>query len=450
MRFPGLIVAVTSLLLVGLLGGAPARAFSRESPQGADFVALSALGGDGIPGNASAAYHQLRKRGDEARPALRRGLGSDDWQQRLLSAVLFAQLEPSGDDLSLVCRILIAHLPDNQIRGDATLAGHGLIALGTPALPYVDAVSWHLHGETIERFQLAEQCERLRHDMSDTGFSRAERARSTAALAKLRINVAWVGPGKHACPELPAARPTEQQGIERLLSDLGHDERKGNAVFAYHALSFWEHHVANSRRPREWVPAAPQMPRGEALIRPLLWKGLVSEDRQRRQLCCVLLIYRAVEPTAVLLEVCIEALEQDEFGSYETIDVANANAAARYMLKHPKFASPFLHGGLKAMSETVRIRSAAILAQARDPRTQEYAPFLVGRLVSNDMPDDATLSGRSLCLLGPAALPYLEGKPVDEQQAHYFVVIRESIHAREADPPVRIPFSSGEMYGLAR
>jgi len=448
-----LIVAVTSLLLVGLLGGAPARAFSQESPQRAvldDLEDLEALADDGIPGNASAAYQRLRERGDEARPVLRRGLERNDWQQRLLSAVLLAQRNPMGDELTLVCRVLIAHLPDNEIRGDATLAGHGLIALGTPALPHVDAAIWQLHGETTEHEQLAEQCERLRLNLSDTKRNHAERARSTAALATLRINFAWVGPGKPTCPELPTSRPTEEQSIERFLDDLGHDELQGNAVIAFRALSNWDRHVGSSRRSWEWVPAGREMPRGEALIRPLLWKGLASEDRQRRQTCCVLLIRRSVEPTSALLEACMEALQQDEFGSYDTIDMANANAAARYMLRHPKIASPFLHGGLKAKSETVRIRSAAILAQARDPRTQEYAPFLVGRLVSNDMPDDATLSGRSLCLLGPAALPYLEGKPVDEQQAHYFAVIRESIHAREADPTVRIPFSSGEMYGLAR
>jgi hypothetical protein len=71
---------------------------------------------------------------EEARPALQRAVYSADDQQRFLAAFLLAQ-GGARDQLPYVARLLIEHLGDNSIEGDAVMAGHGLWCLGPAVLP---------------------------------------------------------------------------------------------------------------------------------------------------------------------------------------------------------------------------------------------------------------------------------------------------------------------------
>lgn len=70
----------------------------------------------------------------EAERQLRWGLGSRDSQQRFLCAYILAQ---GGFDDPAARGILVDHLRDNHIAGDALMAVHGLTCLGEAVLPTV-------------------------------------------------------------------------------------------------------------------------------------------------------------------------------------------------------------------------------------------------------------------------------------------------------------------------
>ncbi len=82
---------------------------------------------------AAASLRWLVEDPDPAVPELRRALRQGDAQQRLLAAFALSKSR-SRHDLALVCRILVDHLNDNDIQGDALLASHGLYCLGREAL----------------------------------------------------------------------------------------------------------------------------------------------------------------------------------------------------------------------------------------------------------------------------------------------------------------------------
>ena len=412
-----------------------------EHPMKVDLDALRGLCDDAIPGNCSTSYKFLLARGVKACTTLRWGLASDDWQQRLLSAVLFTRLQPRGDDLELVSRILIGHLADNNFRGDSRLAEIAIVALGEPIRPYLRAAAWNAEG------QLATKCSLV---YISTSSHRPNSANAANALETLRVDVEWIGEGEPSPPALSPAIPTTSERVVQLFAALAGDQRKGNANEAYY--DFRVVHFANrdTERPGHWGPTQTRPPRDEELKLPLIWSGLRSEDRQQRQLCAMLLVERMVSPSDLLMEVLVEALEQDELGSYRTLPLANADRSGQFLIANTKQASAHLHLALESKSQSVRIRAAAILAQGRDPKVSAYAPLLVEHLANNSIPDDAVLCGQSLALLGPLALPWLEATPKDEQQAHFFEVIRRSIQMLEEDPKARLPFSQGGMYALAR
>lgn len=115
----------------------------RDETASPDLFATSveALGQIAVPGYHETLIHRpavdafrwLATRGAEPAAALRRGLESADAQRQFLCAFLLAR---SGADapLGILCRVLVEHLNDNRIGGDALLAAHGLYRLGQRAL----------------------------------------------------------------------------------------------------------------------------------------------------------------------------------------------------------------------------------------------------------------------------------------------------------------------------
>jgi len=71
-----------------------------------------------------------------ATPSLRPALSSDDGQQRFLAAFILG-CASRGEDASVVCPLLIAHLNDNRIPCDAGMARVALYRMGTSALPHI-------------------------------------------------------------------------------------------------------------------------------------------------------------------------------------------------------------------------------------------------------------------------------------------------------------------------
>jgi len=86
--------------------------------------------------NASSASRYLITWAYEAKPQLKRGMQSSDAQQRLLSAAIVGH----ANMVSLAheaAPILIEHLRDNKVRGDAKVAAPALYQLGPAVIPWL-------------------------------------------------------------------------------------------------------------------------------------------------------------------------------------------------------------------------------------------------------------------------------------------------------------------------
>jgi hypothetical protein len=105
---------------------------------------------------------------------LRRGLQGGDAQQRFLCAWLLAH---SGDTehVDAICRELLPHLADNEIRGDAVMATNGLYRLGAAALPALRW--WRPHVDEQARAMI----DLVVSDLQQPPRNRAELARRGAA-----------------------------------------------------------------------------------------------------------------------------------------------------------------------------------------------------------------------------------------------------------------------------
>lgn len=97
----------------------------------------------------------LEKHTRAALPYLYRGLRSEDASQRFLCAYLLAC---DGDTFTIAetCPLLIEHLADNQIAGDALMSAHALYRLGAPALPFVRGAMGQTSGQALSLLQLVE------------------------------------------------------------------------------------------------------------------------------------------------------------------------------------------------------------------------------------------------------------------------------------------------------
>ncbi len=432
----------------------------------ADQVVRADLRDDDIPGNAGAAYGRLLRRGAAVRPALVEGLRVADWQERLLSAVLLAQLPADGltaDELDELIRTLIGHLSDNRIRGDARLAASALVVIGQPVGPYIRASAWHAEP------QLADLCKRLVRTLNSDRKRLSAQRQSRSELERPCASLAWAGPGPAVAPAPAGPLPDATESLRRRLVDLGADNRKGNAYGAWLTLKSQIDlagiHRSASRERMDplaeffrrrgegppYVPTRPPWAEGTEetrLLRKGLHSALADPDRQRRQLAGHVLMRADEFPTRALLAVAVEALELDAFGSSSTVPAANANRAGTWLLAHLEQAGPELLAALEHPSHAVRVRAAAVLAEGKHPAHRAYVPLLIHHLADNDIEHDATLAGRSLALLGPAARPWLDRQPIDQQQAAYLDVIRSAITLREVDRDAQLPFSHGGMYGL--
>jgi len=99
-------------------------------------VSFESLRHDGVPRSAASSASYLLRHLDLAETNVRRGLESDDAQQRLLCAGLLA-LGGRTQYAEAVMPILIAHLADNSSTVDATFAVQAIGGLGQAALPHL-------------------------------------------------------------------------------------------------------------------------------------------------------------------------------------------------------------------------------------------------------------------------------------------------------------------------
>jgi len=89
--------------------------------------------------NAKSGTAYLLRHPEAIREELYAALGSDDSQQRFLSAVILGHLG-SGDAARRICAILIPHLADNRLPGDGVYAALGIYGLRQDALPWIERV----------------------------------------------------------------------------------------------------------------------------------------------------------------------------------------------------------------------------------------------------------------------------------------------------------------------
>ena len=434
----GVLQALSRTLFAAIIGSfcistVAAQGLERRPLTDDDQLALNALLDDDIAGNCATAYFHLSKRGLAAKATLISGLDSEDWQQRFLCAVLLAPLDPSEALKERVCRILIGHLPDNQIKGDALVASHALIVIGPDAFPYIRAASWHAEG------QFAVQCKLLRSDTNIHNWSFEDRARASTALANYYVSLRWLGSGEPSAPAMSVPIPSEAERRQQAFIDLASDHRRANALAAYGFLT--------PRQLRYWSEPPSKPPVENDQVLQLLENALLDSDRQRRLLAASSLMLRQRTPSTALLKAAMESLKLDDFHTWAQrgVPIANAGQAARFFMRYKDESRPFLLAGLTNESYAVRLRAAAILAQSHDWQVERYVPILIDHLRNNDLNNDATMAAFSLAILGADALPWLEQSPVDAQQAHYFQVIRASIQQREQNPSADIPITDSGM-----
>ncbi|MGB0954335.1 MAG: hypothetical protein ACPG31_14045, partial [Planctomycetota bacterium] len=322
---------------------------------------------DSIPGNAQVAVADALNLGRLAIPDLRTGLHSEDWQQRLLSAVLMARIGCPQGDTERVVRILLTHLGDNRIRGDAHMAKDGLLHLGVAA--YTGLTIYMLHSPENDQLYAREISRKIlrKHPASKQPSAR----QFPTAMASMRHLDSKPGEVPPAAPEL-IQWPEEMEDLATLFRHaLRDDAIRYNANLALGFLSddaFSDH----------------------------LQISLRSPDLQERRLAAALLMKKDAPPTDILLQEAVASLQKDAFGSSETVPIPNANRAAGYLQRHRDKAGPFLLAALDSSNMEERLRAAAILAKCRHPRPEAYVPVLLSHLMDNEIPDDATLAGRSL------------------------------------------------------
>ncbi len=334
---------------------------------------IEALRDDQAAGNAERAFEALRRSGESSRAALRAGLASSDWQQRFLSAALLAELGPERPDaLGLCSRVLIAHLADNHIRGDAQMASAALLDLGPACLPWLDAAV---------SFPADPQQARLATSL--IGDLRHRRTPVTAPAS--REFLLQLHADRPALPPLGPERLREAEWIRHWVAELGADEQEGNAVRASFRLR---------RHPQR------------GMVLAALDAVLVDPDRQRRQIAAHLL--RRLAPDAVSvtrIELAIEAQESDFLGRNHLF---NAYSGSSYLLRHRELARPWLEAALAHPDPIVRSRCGRILAEDPQAGLSLLVPVLIERLLDNDTAGDAMQSVWSLVRLGERALPWIE------------------------------------------
>lgn len=87
--------------------------------------------------NARNAFRGLPAAAGTYREKLEAGLRSDDYQQKLMCALILSHGGVS-ESADLVAPILIPHLRDNDIPEDANLAAYGLYQLGRGVIPHLE------------------------------------------------------------------------------------------------------------------------------------------------------------------------------------------------------------------------------------------------------------------------------------------------------------------------
>ena len=99
------------------------------------------------------AIRWLEEHPEAARPKLTWGLGSTHRRQRLVCAFVLAR---SGFDDPISRRILMDHLGDNESRGDALMAAHGLFRIGPRVLPTLRAAMPYSDRQALSLLRLIE------------------------------------------------------------------------------------------------------------------------------------------------------------------------------------------------------------------------------------------------------------------------------------------------------
>ena len=126
--------------LLRWLGGEPSRQLLLVSLEGLrhDRLPTDPAVGHGFANlaNARQGARFLVAHAARVRPELLRGLQARDGQYRLLCAYVLAA-SGTTRGIERTTQVLIEHLHDNDVRGDAVLAASALYRLGEPGLPFV-------------------------------------------------------------------------------------------------------------------------------------------------------------------------------------------------------------------------------------------------------------------------------------------------------------------------
>ncbi len=145
-----------------------------------------------------------------------------------------------------------------------------------------------------------------------------------------------------------------------------------------------------------------------------LESALRSDDRQARILAAWVLREKLLSPTESLLRACVEDLSDDPCDLDPSVRLENAALAARYLVRYPDEARPFVEEAMRHGDWQQRLLGAAIAAQGRiSDLFGVAAPILIDHLGDNDIQNDALLATRSLLQMGEQVADALEERRHD-------------------------------------
>lgn len=145
----------------------------------------------------------------------------------------------------------------------------------------------------------------------------------------------------------------------------------------------------------------------------LLEKALVSPDWQQRQLSADLLrMNKEYKPSERLIEVTIEALQDDNFPTNQqsyVVFLFNAFQSTRYLLDHPMTGTDQLEEAIGSDDAQQKFLAAYILAATnRGMNRRALAEILLPHLKHNEREGDACMAVHALYRLGSDIFPLLQ------------------------------------------
>jgi len=347
-------------------------------------------------------FYFLDQHIEQAIPYLVRGMVDKPPECSVRCAFLLAKhnVQTNVDE---VVSVLVRHLADNKIPGDAKLAKIGLQGFGEMG---------------VRKLTVIERTQRLD----------AQQRRGIEFVRKaLGIPVVLEEP-----QELTPLQ------VRNLIEDFRHNRIPYDAIRA--------------RSPLQGRTA-------DQLPLPILEAAMQSDDPQYRNFCLAVLQHaRGYQPSDAMIAACVEALKDDDFPrslKHGGTLLHNASGAVRFLEVTPTLEARHLQKALDSDDGQQRFLSAYLLARrGAKIHKEKIIKILVHHLKDNRIVGDAHLAGTGLAGLGeglrePFKRLQKEGK-LDAQQKLAIELLLADLDERPVDLAKRKKITSNKTFPGSR